>query len=94
VEKPDPAVIAARDGSIVYVSMNSWCLPPQIYDACRAIAPSPRGEIELQSAVQYAIDELHVTFVTLPFREGVLDLSSRADIPAVAAALQSVTPVL
>ena len=91
VEKPDARTLAAM-GDEVYVGMNSWCLPPQIYEACRAIEPSPRGELELPGAVQYAIDELGVPFRALRFHEGVLDLSSRGDIAAVAARLRGVEP--
>jgi glucose-1-phosphate thymidylyltransferase len=91
VEKPDAATLAAMEPD-VYVGMNSWSLPPEIYDACRAIGPSPRGELELPSAVQYAIDELGVPFRAPRFHDGVLDLSSRADIAVVAERLRDVEP--
>ena len=91
VEKPDAATIAAL-GDEVYVGMNSWSLPPEIFEACRAIERSPRGELELPSAVQYAIDELGVRFRAPRFRDGVLDLSSRADIASVAERLRDVEP--
>ena len=87
VEKPGVASVAALDGD-VFVGMNSWSLPPQIYGACRAIVPSPHGELELPAAVQYAIDRLGVGFRVLTFRDGVLDLSSRSDIAAVAERLR------
>ena len=93
VEKPDPATVAAMPGD-VFVGMNSWSLPPQIYDACRSIAPSPRGELELPDAVQFARDRLGVEFRVLRFHDGVLDLSSRGDIAAVAERLKGVTPRL
>jgi glucose-1-phosphate thymidylyltransferase len=91
VEKPDAPTIAAMEPE-VYVGMNSWSLPPEIYEACRRIAPSARGELELPSAVQYAIDRLGVRFRALRFHDGVLDLSSRGDIAAVAERLRDVEP--
>jgi glucose-1-phosphate thymidylyltransferase len=93
VEKPDACDIAGIDGP-VYVGMNSWLLPPSIYDACRAIAPSPRGELELPSAVQYATDVMGERFRVLPFRDAVLDLSHRGDVPAVAERLRNIVPRL
>lgn len=65
------------------VSMNAWLMPPAIFTACRAIAPSVRGEYEITAAVQYLIDEMGVSFAAIRSDEGVLDLSSRADIEAV-----------
>lgn len=87
VEKPDAAE-AASFGADPLVSMNAWLLPPSIYDACRAVAPSPRGELELQDAVRLTIERLGERFRVLEFDEAVLDLSSRADIPAVAERLR------
>ncbi len=74
----------------IYVSMNCWSFGPAIFGACAAIGPSPRGELELTDAVQYAIDELGVRFRVLPFHEGVLDLSSRSDIRGVVAGLRGI----
>jgi glucose-1-phosphate thymidylyltransferase len=91
VEKPDPPALAAA-GPEVFVGMNSWSLPPAIYEACRSIAPSARGELELPAAVQYARDRLGVRFRVLHFHEAVLDLSSRADIPSVTERLRGVEP--
>ncbi len=72
------------------VSMNLWLLPPPIYAACRAIRPSPRGELELQDAVRYAMEQLGVRFQVIESDETVLDLSSRRDISAVAGRLAGV----
>ncbi|MEP6618764.1 MAG: sugar phosphate nucleotidyltransferase [bacterium] len=93
IEKPDAATMAAF-GADVFVGMNSWAFPPAIYQACRRIRPSVRGELELQDAVQFARDELGVGFRVLPFRDGVLDLSSRGDISSVAEHLRNVEPRL
>ena len=93
IEKPDEATIASL-GDEVFVGMNSWSLPPQIYDACRAITPSVRGELELQDAVNYARDAMGVRFKVLKFHDGVLDLSSRGDIAEVAERLRDTAPRL
>jgi glucose-1-phosphate thymidylyltransferase len=93
MEKPDAAMLPAP-GKEVLVGMNSWSLPSEIYEACRRIEPSPRGELELPAAVQYARDVLGIPFHVLVFHEGVLDLSSRADIAAVATLLRHVEPRL
>jgi glucose-1-phosphate thymidylyltransferase len=81
VEKPTPTE-AARFGSDPLVSMNAWLLPPGIFEAARATAPSARGELELQSAVSHAIGQGE-RFVVVPSNQGVLDLSNPSDIPAV-----------
>lgn len=67
-----------------FVSMNAWLFAPLIFDACRRVEPSERGELELTSAVQYAIDELGAEFLAVKTSKGVLDLSSRTDVAAVA----------
>ena len=79
LEKPDEATLASL-GSEVYLSMNCWRFTASIFEACRHIAPSPRGELEITDAVQYAIDQLVETFRVLTFAAPVLDLSCRADI--------------
>ena len=86
VEKPDPEA-AASFGADPLVSMNAWLLPPTIYDACRAITPSPRGELELQDAVRHSIERLGEHYRVMQSEEGVLDLSTQQDIAAVAARL-------
>jgi len=73
-----------RIGRDAPISMNCWRFGPAIFDAARAIGPSPRGEFEIADAVQHAIDVLGERFQVVPAREGVLDLSMRADIPSVA----------
>ena len=86
VEKP-AGVLPAGLNANAPVSMNVWRLTPEFFVACRDVPPSPRGEFELPLAVQYAIDTLGMRFTVIPADEGVLDLSRRADIPRVAAAL-------
>jgi len=87
VEKPSPEQIA-RLGERVGVSMNCWRLDERIFTACAAIEPSARGELEITSAVQYAIDHLDTHFEVIPIRGPVLDLTSRDDIASVAERLR------
>lgn len=87
IEKPDSAT-AARLGPDARVSMNAWVFGPEIFDACRQVTPSVRGELEIQDAVRYAIREFGTPFVVVPVRAGVLDLSNRGDIAEVAARLK------
>ena len=89
IEKPSPAELAAM-GEPVRVSMNCWRLGPAIFEACLAIGLSPRGELELPDAVQYAVARMGERFAVLPFRQAVLDLSGRQDISAVASRLSGV----
>jgi dTDP-glucose pyrophosphorylase len=70
------------------VSANCWSFTPAIFRACSAIRPSPRGELELPTAVQYAIENLGERFRVIRSREAVVDLSTRADIADVARRLR------
>lgn len=83
IEKPSPEVLAAQARPI-YVSMNCWRFDTGIFQACRAIVPSPRGEYEIPDAVEYAVRERGQRFVAIPFSAPVLDLTSREDVPMVA----------
>ncbi len=91
VEKPDARQVADA-GDRYYVSMNCWRFGPSIFTACRSIAPSPRGEFELPSAVRYAVTALGETFHAVPVDAPVLDLSRRADISAVERHLDAIDP--
>ena len=88
-EKPDASLLATM-GDDVDVSMNCWRVTSEFFRACRDVQPSPRGELELPLAVQYAIDILGMRFKVIPVNEAVLDLSRRSDIPRVAALLSGV----
>jgi len=90
-EKPQEDTVR-RLGSPLYVSMNCWMFAPSIFEACRCIRPSARGELELTDAVQYTIDVLKERIKTLVFRTPVLDLSNRSDIAAVAEKLRELDP--
>lgn len=89
VEKPDPGE-AAGFGADPLVSMNAWLLPPSIYQACRAVTASPRGELELVDAVRYASERLGERFVVLESEDAVLDLSRPEDIPLVTTRLAAI----
>jgi glucose-1-phosphate thymidylyltransferase len=88
VEKPDAETLA-RLGPGAPVSMNCWRFSSAIFAACRRVPPSPRGELELPMAVREAMEQ-GVRFRVVRCREGVLDLSRRADIGAVAERLRGV----
>lgn len=86
LEKPT-ADETARRGDGALVSMNCFAFTPAIFAAARAIGPSLRGELEITDAVRRLIaDGTPVTVV--PVRDGVLDLSSQADVASVTAALE------
>jgi dTDP-glucose pyrophosphorylase len=89
VEKPDAATFATWPAP-VFLSANLWSFGPRIFEACRGIAPSTRGELELPLAVQFALSNLGERFRVLPSHDGILDLSSRADISTVADRLAGV----
>jgi len=75
-----------------WVSMNLWSFTPVIFEACARVRPSPRGELEIQDAVNLAVRELGERFRVLTMHAGVLDLSSRADVAFVAARLADIEP--
>jgi dTDP-glucose pyrophosphorylase len=94
VEKPadqssNRAASAFRRKSAV--SMNLWRFDARIYDACRDVPRSARGEYELPEAVGLAIARgMRITAV--PASGPVLDLSRRADAADVERRLSGVTP--
>jgi dTDP-glucose pyrophosphorylase len=71
------------------VSMNCWRVPPAIFDICRALTPSSRGELELPHAIRNAITD-GMRFAVVRSDAGVLDLSRRGDVSAVADRLRYV----
>lgn len=92
-EKPDDDTFRRLAGRSV-VSMNLWSFTPTIFEACRRVKPSVRGELELQDAVRIARDELGDRFRVVPFAGEVLDLSSRGDIGVVSERLRNVEVAL
>jgi glucose-1-phosphate thymidylyltransferase len=70
--------------------MNCWRFDSRIFSACRAVAPSPRGELELPDAVQYSMESLGCRYAVRVTAETVFDLSTRADVARVARQLQNI----
>jgi glucose-1-phosphate thymidylyltransferase len=89
VEKPATPVLAAAPGDAL-VSMNCWRFSDAIFEVCRHAPLSPRGEYELPVAVGEGIQRYGLRFRAVRCYEGVLDLSSRADIAVVAEKLRGV----
>lgn len=90
-EKPRPDDPLSRAPER-WVSMNLWSFTPEVFEACGRVVPSPRGELELQDAVTVAMRDLGVRFHVVRVRDGVLDLSHRADVARVATRLAGVEP--
>ncbi len=88
-EKPEPGATA----SDALVSMNLWRFSPAIFEHCSRVEPSTRGEYELPAAVNRAIQH-GMRLRVQRSRAGVLDLSQRADVAAVAERLRTVNVVL
>jgi dTDP-glucose pyrophosphorylase len=86
LEKPSAADMPPP-GQPMLVSMNCWRFDRRIFAACRDVAPSPRGELELPVAVMLAVSR-GVPFRAVPARGPVLDLSRRADAAEVARRLR------
>jgi glucose-1-phosphate thymidylyltransferase len=73
------------------VSMNVWRFDARIFDACRDVPRSARGEFELPEAVALAVAR-GVPFRVIAARGPVLDLSRRADAADVERRLSDVEP--
>ncbi len=89
IEKPEGAVLASMPRPH-WVSMNCWRFGGSIFNACRSIEPSPRGELEITDAVQHVIDVLGEPVRVAKVRSPVLDLTSRQDVATVAEKLAGV----
>lgn len=89
LEKPDDQTYEAMKDNLL-VSMNCWRFTPAMFDACRSIPISARGEFELTDAVSYAMDQLGEPFEVLVVDEPVLDLSTQSDVSEVTRRLVSV----
>ena len=83
LEKPPPHVVERMQPPIL-VSMNCWRFEPVIFQACRRIGKSPRGEYEIPDAVTQSIRVLGQRYRVLDSHEAVLDLSCQGDIARVA----------
>ena len=89
LEKPDEQTLNSLPEPI-YVSKNCWRFTAKIFEACRKIEKSPRGEFELPDAVRYAVEELGEQFRIVAAQGMVLDLSYRSDIGEVTRRLENV----
>ena len=89
VEKPSRETLATLGDAPV--SMTCWRFDASIFDACRAVAPSPRGELELPDAVALAARR-GTRFGVVHAEAGVLDISRRDDIPALESLLAGRPP--
>jgi dTDP-glucose pyrophosphorylase len=92
VEKPEAPEQFVRDGKL-WVNMNLYRFTPRIFEFCRSLEPDPeRGELELTSAVNAMVAEGGSEFHVHRCSGGVLDLTSRDDIPSLQEALERVEP--
>ncbi len=83
VEKPAAPDRYVRDGRL-WVNMNLYRFTPAIFESCRRIRPHPgRGELELTAAVAEMLARKPTGFRVMFCDGGVLDLTTRADVPAV-----------
>ena len=90
VEKPSVQRLE-QAGSSAPVSMNCWRFDSRIFEYCRWVPKSARGEFELPEAVGLAVSE-GVRFRTIDARGPVLDLSRRADAAELSHRLAGSTP--
>ncbi len=89
IEKPSAFARASADRC--HISMNCWRFDQRIFEACREVPKSERGEFELPEAVGVAVRQ-GIQFKAFPARGPVLDLSTRADAADVARRLASTIP--
>ncbi|HWZ86414.1 MAG TPA: nucleotidyltransferase family protein [Thermoanaerobaculia bacterium] len=91
VEKPPPERLASASGEVL-LSLNLWRFSASIFEACRRVPISARGEFELPQAVDFGIARLGLRWLAVRSRAAVLDLSERGDVAAVAGRLRGVGP--
>jgi dTDP-glucose pyrophosphorylase len=92
LEKPSAEVLEAG-GQAALISMNAWRFDARIFEACRDVPISTRGEYELPEAVALALSR-GVKFRVIPARGPVLDLSRASDIADVSRRLAGMEPGL
>ena len=90
IEKPGPEYYATA-GPEALISMNVWRFDHRIFDACRDVPRSTRGEYELPEAVGLAVAR-GVKFRVVPASGPVLDLSRPGDVALVSARLADQEP--
>jgi glucose-1-phosphate thymidylyltransferase len=87
LREPDAGDAALQADALV--SMNCWMFTAAIFRACRAVAPSASGELELPEAVRVSVQGGE-RYRVLPFDLPVLDLTARADVASLEARLAGV----
>jgi glucose-1-phosphate thymidylyltransferase len=90
IEKPG-AEYYETAGPDALISMNVWRFDHRIFDACRDVPRSARGEYELPEAVGLAAAH-GVKFRVVPASGAVLDLSRRSDVALVSGRLAGQEP--
>ena len=90
VEKPGAAYYETA-GPEALISMNVWRFDHRIFDACRDVPRSTRGEYELPEAVALGVTR-GVKFRVVPASGAVLDLSRRSDVALVSERLAGQEP--
>jgi glucose-1-phosphate thymidylyltransferase len=90
IEKPGPGYYETA-GPETLISMNVWRFDQRIFDACRDVPRSARGEFELPEAVGLAIAR-GVKFRVVSASGAVLDLSRRSDVALVSERLANQEP--
>jgi len=92
-EKPGGEVLQGLPDP-VWLSMSCWRFGPGIFDACRQVALSERGEYEVPDAVTIAMRDFGERFRMLACEDTVLDLSSRRNVPEVEQLLSETAVIL
>ena len=90
IEKPGPAYYETA-GPAALISMNVWRFDHRMFDACRDVPRSTRGEYELPEAVGLAVAR-GVKFRVVPASGPVLDLSRPGDVALVSERLAGQEP--
>ena len=81
---------AEKSDTDALASMNCWLFDRSVFEACRRVPLSARGEYELPQAVQLAIDRNEMKVRVVPIDAAVLDLSTRNDVATVARLLEGI----
>lgn len=95
VEKPKEGLLPQTTGGFYgnakFISMNCWRFDERIFQACRDVPLSARGEYELPEAVGVAVRH-GVRFRTFAARGPVFDLSTKSDTTDVSRRLAGTIP--
>ena len=92
-EKPSEEVMQAF-GEHALISMNCWRFTKSIFEACKQIELSPRGEYEITDAVSRDVQNSGKGYHVYRSNAPVLDLSCQDDIASVTAHIGDMEVVL